>query len=87
MRDMDVGSRFAAPDSRQTLTFVLVAIIFPANQINIFDLYLHLFPAVAGQVKLCLWWNKVSEWSSASCNFAFPLEKKISGKQHMSEKA
>ena len=58
MRDMDVGSRFAAPDSRQTLTFVLVAIIFPANQINIFDLYLHLFPAV----KLCLWWNKVSEW-------------------------
>ena len=39
MRDMDVGSRFAAPDSRQTLTFVLVAIIFPANQINIFDLY------------------------------------------------
>ena len=45
MRDMDVGSRFAAPDSRQTLTFVLVAIIFPANQINIFDLYLHLFPS------------------------------------------
>ena len=61
MRDMDVGSRFAAPDSRQTLTFVLVAIIFPANQINIFDLYLHLFPAVAGQVKLCLWWNNLSK--------------------------